>query len=86
MVSTDREALVALYNSTGGDSWRESTNWCTNVDLSQWKGVQLNGEGRVVGLKLPSNNLRGMQGFADVGSTAESLISSGRASRVRIPL
>ena len=27
----DRDALVALYNGTGGANWRSSRNWLTEI-------------------------------------------------------
>ncbi|CAN0240827.1 unnamed protein product, partial [Ectocarpus sp. 4 AP-2014] len=59
MSQTDREALVALYNATGGAEWKKNRNWNTSAALSQWHGVEMNFEGRVVKLTLRSNNLRG---------------------------
>ena len=56
--ATDREALIALYNSTGRSGWTDSTNWDTAQDLDDWFGVTLR-NGRVVGLDLADNNLRG---------------------------
>lgn len=65
MASTDREALIALYNATDGDNWTggKNTNWCTDADLSEWHGVQVS-KGRVVALYLLGSNLRGMYGSA----------------------
>ncbi|CAM9777221.1 unnamed protein product [Ectocarpus sp. 4 AP-2014] len=59
MPSTDREALVALYNATGGACWRRNVNWDTDANLSTWHGVQVNDQGRVVKLSLTNNNLTG---------------------------
>ncbi|CAM9188513.1 unnamed protein product [Ectocarpus sp. 6 AP-2014] len=58
-VSSDRNALVALYRSTDGANWKKIDNWDTDAELSQWHGVQVNGGGRVVKLCLPNNNLQG---------------------------
>lgn len=60
MAQTDREALLALYLSTDGPNWSDKTNWGTDADLSDWHGVRVNDEGRVVGLRLSFNNLRGI--------------------------
>ena len=57
--SRDREALVALYNSTNGPNWTNSTNWLSVAPLDQWHGVSTDADGRVVGLSLSRNNLRG---------------------------
>ncbi|CAN0343564.1 unnamed protein product, partial [Scytosiphon promiscuus] len=59
MVPTDRDALVALYHATDGPNWKNSSNWNSDADLSEWHGVILNGQGRVVGLSLSFNQLRG---------------------------
>ncbi len=58
-VAGDRAALVALYNTTGGSNWRTSTNWLSDKPLSEWHGVETNGNGRVTELQLWSNDLRG---------------------------
>ena len=55
----DRAALIAFYNATDGDHWRESTNWLTAAPLSDWHGVSTNYEGRVVSLDLEYNSLSG---------------------------
>ncbi|CAM9751637.1 unnamed protein product, partial [Sphacelaria rigidula] len=57
---TDREALLDLYNETGGPNWRDNRGWKDNdPDLRNWAGVATNLRGRVVGLVLGMNNLRG---------------------------
>ena len=68
MASEDRAVLVGLYRSTGGTSWTRQQNWNTSADLSQWHGVEVNGEGRVVKLFLFMNNLQGIpeSGFRNV--------------------
>ena len=58
-VATDRAALVALYNATGGANWTNSTNWLTNEALSEWYGVTTDENGRVTALDLYDNELSG---------------------------
>ena len=58
-VATDRAALVALYDATGGSSWTTSTNWKTTEPLSEWHGVTTDPNGRVTGLSLSQNMLSG---------------------------
>ena len=36
---TDREALVALYNATGGPNWDGNNNWLSDVPSGEWEGV-----------------------------------------------
>ena len=57
--STDRDALVALYKATDGDSWINNENWLNDKPVSEWYGVTLDVEGRVSELVLYENQLRG---------------------------
>ncbi|CAM9407704.1 unnamed protein product, partial [Ectocarpus sp. 13 AM-2016] len=59
MALADRDALVALFRSTGGASWGRKDRWDTSAELATWCGVEVNDEGRVVRLSLGSNNLEG---------------------------
>ena len=54
---TDRTALEALYDATGGDSWTTSTNWKT--DNGDWHGVTTDTDGNVLELDLSRNKLTG---------------------------
>ena len=56
--AADRDALIALYHATDGDSWTDKTNWLTDTDLSTWQGVTVS-NGRVTRLWLEGNNLSG---------------------------
>ena len=56
----DRSALIAFYNSTRGDSWHDNTNWNSNEPLASWYGVSIDASGRVQGLSLSENRLRGV--------------------------
>ena len=56
----DRDALVALYNATGGPDWNDNTNWLSDAPLREWFGVQTDwASGRVNWLRLSSNGLYG---------------------------
>jgi Leucine-rich repeat (LRR) protein len=59
--SSDRAALVALYNGTGGSKWLDRTGWLGTVGTEcSWAGVQCNGDGTAVtALALPENGLAG---------------------------
>ena len=56
---SDREALVALYQSTNGSNWTNSTNWLSSEPLNTWYGVRTNANGLVASLSLIGNNLSG---------------------------
>ncbi len=56
----ERNALIALYNSTNGDKWVNNTNWCSDKPVSEWYGVMAWApEGGVSDLHLMDNNLTG---------------------------
>ena len=56
---TERDALAALYNATGGADWTNSTDWLTGAPVGQWHGVTIDAIGRVSGLDLQNNALSG---------------------------
>ena len=58
-VETDRAALAALYDATGGPGWTDSTNWKTSAPLGEWYGVTTDAAGRVTRLELRENGLSG---------------------------
>ena len=57
--ATDRVALEALYDATGGPGWTDNTNWKTTAPLGDWHGVTTDGDGRVLELRLGRNALTG---------------------------
>ena len=57
--TTERGALVALYEATDGDNWTYSYNWLTEAPLSAWYDVETDDSGHVIFLAPTENNLRG---------------------------
>ena len=57
--ATDRDALVALYNSTNGNVWRNNDNWLSQTPIGQWHGVTTDANGRVTKIDLRENQLSG---------------------------
>jgi Leucine-rich repeat (LRR) protein len=55
---TECEALIALYNSTNGDSWTNNSGWLETNTPCSWHGVICSG-GHVSELNLSSNKLTG---------------------------
>lgn len=58
----ERDALMALYNSTDGPNWTDHTNWGTSAPVANWFGVTVEnvaGTDRVITLNLAANNLTG---------------------------
>ena len=58
-VATDRAALVALHEATGGAGWRNRTNWLSDAPIGDWHGVVTDDDGRVSELWLGDNGLTG---------------------------
>ena len=55
----ERAVLRILYDATGGGEWTQSDNWLSAAPLGEWHGVTVAADGRVVGVRLPDNNLKG---------------------------
>jgi hypothetical protein len=53
----DSLALVALYNTTGGENWVKSDNWLTG-NVNTWYGVVCEDQ-KVKAINLSGNNLKG---------------------------
>ena len=60
ILEKEREALIALYNATGGDYWKRNDNWCSDKPVSEWWGVSVYTDtGLVCMICLDENNLYG---------------------------
>lgn len=59
LVDKQRQALVDLYRSAGGEQWKRSDNWCTDAPMDEWYGVTTDEKGSVTEVYLPSNGLQG---------------------------
>ena len=57
--ATDREILEMLHDATGGRDWIDSRNWLTDAPVAEWRGVEVDDQGRVVELRLWDNGLAG---------------------------
>ncbi len=76
--STDRAALVALYNATDGSNWRDCAwgncqkpaNWLSDKPIGEWSGVSTDANGRVRSLDLRLHRLRG-ELPAELGNLSE---------------
>ena len=50
---------MALYEATDGLNWKRSDDWLTDAPLGGWRGVSVDGFGRVTDLHLDRNALSG---------------------------
>ena len=57
-LESDKAVLEALYDATGGDNWKNNTNWKSNQPVADWHGVSVD-NGRVTVLNLGGNQLTG---------------------------
>ena len=58
---TERDTLIAIYNSTGGGSWTDSAGWngAAGTECS-WFGIECDANAsHVIGIALAGNNLTG---------------------------
>ncbi|MYI45476.1 MAG: hypothetical protein F4123_03625, partial [Gemmatimonadetes bacterium] len=51
--------LVSLYEAARGVGWFRKENWLTTEPINTWYGVEVDSAGRVTGLSLGKNNLKG---------------------------
>ena len=58
-VNLDRQALIALYRTTGGPNWNRNDNWLSDSPVDLWFGVATGLNGNVESLSLGKNNLSG---------------------------
>lgn len=56
-LAKDSAVLAVLYEALAGDEWVNNNGWLQSSDISSWNGVFIENQ-RVVGLSLPSNNLK----------------------------
>jgi len=58
VVTSDYQALLALYQSMDGDHWINKRNWLSDKPVADWNGITVANQ-RVVGIDLGFNNLNG---------------------------
>ena len=82
----EREALVRIFEDTGGESWNLSDNWLSDRPVGEWFGVVTNSDGRVTELILRYNILNG-ELPAELGNLTELRVLSlgGTGLRGEIP-
>lgn len=56
---SERDALVALFESTGGSGWINRDGWLSDAEPGNWYGVDTDSQGHVTRIVLNENNLVG---------------------------
>ena len=69
---TDKEILVKIYEGMNGPNWTEphGENWLSDKPIGEWKGVEINDEGRVITLRIIGDSVRGLIP-AEIGGLTE---------------
>ena len=81
--ASDRAALEAFYKATGGDNWKDNTNWLSEKPLASWHGVSTDSTGRVTAIMLRSYDLTGSLP-AELGHLTNLEISILAATSLRV--
>ena len=50
--AAERDILIAFYNATDGDNWKNNENWCSDKPLREWFGITTDGDGYVTEINL----------------------------------
>jgi len=56
----EREVLLDVYQSLGGDQWDDNSGWCTDRPFSEWYGITTHDDGHVMDIMLHGNNMKGV--------------------------
>lgn len=58
-LAREREALIAIYNALDGGSWTYgyNNNWCSDMPVNEWYGININAEGYVESLYLTGTGM-----------------------------
>ncbi len=84
---SDVAVIKSLYEATGGADWTNSDGWLGEDAVSEWYGIQADSLGRVTGLDLSGNGLKGrVPGSLAQLSRMIELRIGGNALSGRLPL
>lgn len=80
--------LRALYEATGGDNWRNGGGWMSDAPQEEWLGIDIDAAGRLTGLDLSGNGLRGRlpAGLAALEALTGLRIADNAGLSGRLPL
>lgn len=59
LVEKERNVLIGMYNTLGGRTWSNQKNWCSDLPVGMWEGVQTNASGRIIVLDVSLSLLVG---------------------------
>lgn len=61
LIEDQRAYLIKFFESTGGENWKDNTNWLSDRPISEWYGLSVSeNTGELFTIKLEDNNLVGV--------------------------
>ena len=83
---SERVALGTLFDALGGSNWTRSDNWLTDAPLGDWYGVEVDSQGRVIGLRMAEwvDTEDGRQEKVGIGLTGSIPLELGSLSHLRV--
>ena len=58
-LESEHKVLIDIFKALDGVNWNIKDNWCSDKPISEWFGITINKNGKVVALSLTANNLTG---------------------------
>ncbi len=71
-----KEALVALYNSTGGNHWKNHNNWLSDMPINNWYGVNNSYGDSIIGNYIVDVNLQDNRLIGEIPSKLSRLANA----------
>jgi hypothetical protein len=69
----DYDALISFFETNSSELWSDTTNWSSyGTNISDWAGITVNENNRVIGIDLPSN---GLEDISSLTSMVNNLVS-----------
>ena len=90
-LESEREALEALYRSTGGDNWTDNTNWLSEAPVGDWYGVEVSAprshcraSARRLGRKRAGLRRQRVERYASDGTRSPEVPAAAGGRRERV--
>lgn len=79
-----KQALIDLYNATGGTNWKNNENWLSDKPLKEWAGLEVGMTEDVVGITISGANGELPSSFTAIMDVANYINISGDRSGLNI--
>ena len=81
---SERDILIAFYNATDGDNWKNNENWCSEKPLNEWYGIETNDEGFVTRITIRNNNVMGDVDFKGLNYLQDLDLNSNNITSLNV--